>query len=1305
MNTIIDIYSKAGDVKFSTSINIGAKAKFTLMQEDYIILPFSSDTPIDFKLGDYVDLNEFFNGKFGGILAKRYEITENQKPTYNSDTGGYDYELKLDAYYWKWKNKIFKYTPEHAASEASWSLTAALDVQLGVFLRNLKALGYTYHGEDFTFSIDDTVENKAVAMTYDNMNLLDALFSMASEENWNCDCWISDNIIHFGRNEYGDSVEIRRGVEAESITRSDSDGTYATRIYAFGSTRNIPSNYRQVDEQAVVNGVVQKRLMLPADTPYIDAYEGMTQEEAIESVVVYDDIYPRRVGTLSDVHTRSEDVENDDGTKETVSYYRYVDTGLDFNEDYILEGEELKITFQSGKLNGLEFGVIFNPNPKDETRGEQLWEIVRNEDYGRMLPDDIMKPEDGDEYILSGFNIQLVSDQYIPAAEQELKERAQKDAERAKKDDGTYEVKLKSSWVMEDPILRTFEFGQKISLIDDTYFVNTRESRVLGWELNLDIPWDSPIYTIGESMPYSRITDIEDKLDALTYKGAVYTGSGGAGVYLIKLNDSTAPSESNAFSAKRSLEEFLSKKNDDHAKGKITFDSGAEFGEYSEGALGSGAAILIDEEGRSYQEVDYLTVRRKATYTTIDVQELKHIGGELILSPAAMTIKSVEETANGYKCYFETEDADGKKIYNEFVVGDQGRCQTFNLEKQGEQRAGNRYWWRLVVETGDDFVVFSKSDADENSDAPIAGDKVAQLGNRTDTERQNAQIYSAYGQDAPSRKMYQGIDSYSLVDKAIKEEYYDVSTGRYKEVTYGDAYFGDREGNNYVKYDTAKGVDIKGKVQIEEGSTGASNLQDLGGYISENVKVGAENLLLNTGFTGSYETENLKEEDNLESDTKLYSKNLESWTGKATVVEDTESVSGYSVKLGYLSQDIDLINGEKYVISYKAKNGAVKISCGDFESSQATDGEYKVYSNTFTFSGEQKFYISGTASVCEIKLERGTIATDWCPSRLDKNPVADNFKKYWYLMDALKGTTEIDGGLILTSIIRLGQWQDGKLQKVNACISGIYNDDDDVAFSAGGDLDRAIYTTMLYKNNPTYIPTEEELKNIANCVITHGGRAILNDVILRGYVYALGGVFNGTIYAEGGEFGGYLKTSLKELSESDATFGSFQVKTSDTETQEIAGHRLASDLNIYITSRFGLNNIVLPNDEEYIGSHVFICNANYPPFHDVVGLSSTTFIWSGMYSFGFNGGYQNATEDTNGVYMKPLLGGILEFIGVPTDDNGERKTQWVCLSDQTPNSEKEENGYSGEVNFGKYDNLTSLYGTFKNGVLVKVEYK
>lgn len=730
---MIEIKDISGKTRLSIPINKGAKGKFTLMKEDYIILPFSVAKPVQFKLGDYVDLSGVLDESLGGKLAEIYEITDLQKPTYNTSTGGYDYNLQMNAYYWKWKNKIFKYTPEHAGNEASWSLTAALDVQLGVFLRNLKALGYTYRGTDFIFSIDDTVENKAVAMTYDNMNLLDALFSMAGEDKWNCDCWITDNVIHFGRNEFGDAVKIERGVEASSITRSESQGTYATRIYAFGSTKNIPTNYRPTDEQAVINGVVQKRLMLPADTPYIDAYEGMSQEEAIEDVVVFDDVYPRRVGTLSDVHTRTEEVENEDGTKETITYYRYKDAGLEFKEEYILEGEELKIQFQSGKLNGMEFGVIFNPKPKDESRGDQLWEIVRNEDYGRPLPDDMMYPANDDEYILSGFDIQLVSDQYIPEAEQELKGKAQKYADKVKKDDGTYPTTLRSSWVKEDLISRTFEFGQRINLVDDTYFENGRISRVLGWEMNLDIPWDSPVYTIGESMPYSRIGEIEDKVDSLTYKGQTYNGNG-SGVYVIRVNDSTTPSDSNVFSALKSLKTLLRKDQSDGTNFLL------KFGEFIDSIIaGKGAGIYPDGRGQFEKlEVRSAMIVKELIYNRWFAQE-----GNVTYSEAG-TIERIEQLEDGtYDLYLRRRWDNDITAFKEQDV-DYGSVN--NLNSAGEYYDS---WFRVLsvmqAENKINVVLYPDEEVPGGKNYPPAsGMVITRRGNAVDEERQGFWYLSSY---------------------------------------------------------------------------------------------------------------------------------------------------------------------------------------------------------------------------------------------------------------------------------------------------------------------------------------------------------------------------------------------------------------------------------------------------------------------------------------------------------------------------------------------------------------------------------
>lgn len=770
---MVDIKDIFGKTRFSTPINAGAKGRFTLMKEDYIILPFSVPDPVYFKLGDYVDLSGVLDESLGGLLSKVYEIVDLQKPAFNASTGGYDYELRMDAYYWKWKNKIFKYTPEHAGHEASWSLTAPLDVQLGVFLRNLKALGYTYKGKEFEFSIDSTVENKAVAMRYDNINLLDALFSMADKEKWDCDCWITDNIIHFGRNEYGDSVRIELGVEASAMTRSDSKGTYATRIYAFGSTRNIPANYRPVDEQTVVNGVVQRRLMLPADTPYIDVYPDMSEEEAIEDIVVFENVYPRRTGTLSDVHTRTEEVKDENGTKETVTYYRYKDTGLEFKEEYLIEGQELRIRFQSGKLNGMEFGVIFNPDPKDDMRGAQLWEIVRNEDYGRMLPDDTLCPENGDEYVLSGFNIQLVSDRYTPEAEQELKGKAQEYADRRKRDDGTYNTTLDSEWVYNDRLRRFYEFGQKVFLVNRAFFENGRDSRILGWEFNLDKPWDSPAYIIGESMPYSRIGDMEDKIDSLTYKGQTYTG-GGNGVYIIRTNDTTAPSDSNVFSARRSLVSFLRKDKSDKTEYLLKLLAGGEFGEFVDSMIaGKGAGIFPD--GRA--QVERLEVRGSLSVLDLIINQIQGMESDYSFTEIGK-IESVEDLGeNTYRLKIEKRtDFDFMKFQENDVC--------FSIINTLLTGGSDYYtsWMRILTtnsaENSITVVLYPDSEVPGGTNyPPLAGYNVTRRGNSTLPEEGgfNGRAQSWMISSREGRIMF-----LSNVYKPILEDYnYSISIGRF----------------------------------------------------------------------------------------------------------------------------------------------------------------------------------------------------------------------------------------------------------------------------------------------------------------------------------------------------------------------------------------------------------------------------------------------------------------------------------------------------------------------------------------------
>lgn len=730
----IDIKDISGAILLTTLINEGCKRKFTLMKEDYIMLKFSLENPIYFKLGSYVECN------FG-----LFEVCDLQKPAFNTNTAGYDYELRLDAYYWKWKNKIFKYTPETTGQEASWNLTAPLDVQAGIVLRNLKALGYTYKGQDFVFSIDSTVENKSQLMSYDNINILDACFEMAKK--WDCECWVTENIIHFGRCESGDAVDFEIGKNVQEMSQSESRSTYATRIYAFGSTKNIPSDYRPVDETVVVNGVVQRRLMLPEGTPYIDAYPDMTTEEAVEQVVIFDEVYPRRTGIMSDVTTIevTDKVENEDGTttEEKWNAYRFRDTGVNFSEKYILPGQELRIRFTSGLLNGLEFAVKFNPEGKPEILEDggwnpeaQLWEIVRNEDYGRPLPGDVLFPRNGDEYVLSGWDSTKITELgLVGAAEQELKEKTEKYAAKSKIDPSTYGCTMMSNDAYrEDGVHNLYSIGQKVNLINKAYFENGRQSRVIGFEFNLDLAYDSPIYTVGETAAYSRIGELEEKVESLTLKGQTYTGGGGSGVYVIGSHDSTPATDHNVYSALRSLIMFMRKDTEERTGFLLSLLGGtvikkyAKFGDFITGVQGG----YIGEDARA--ELEALVLRSSLSVPELRFNRQTYFEGYNTISPGGgLKIKSF--VANNDGSYTVTPD-----LEDGVPLG----------QKPDDILLG--FWHDKSVTTGD-FIGFRKiqyritsADYDEKTFVMVPRPgyefvphnemRLGQTGNFTDKERQ-----------------------------------------------------------------------------------------------------------------------------------------------------------------------------------------------------------------------------------------------------------------------------------------------------------------------------------------------------------------------------------------------------------------------------------------------------------------------------------------------------------------------------------------------------------------------------------------
>lgn len=579
-----------------------------------------------------------------------------------------------------------------------------------------------------------------------------------------------------------------------------------------------------------------------------------------------------------------------------------------------------------------------------------------------------------------------------------------------------------------------------------------------------------------------------------------------------------------AISGSANIEElskyFLRKDKEDIANELITFLKGLLIGK-------NGSGITVLENGMSQAVVDYLYVKVKAVFDELEVKKKTYVGGEQVISHAGMKCNRVDELDDVYRCYFKEEE-DGIEIENQFTPGSLAIAQECNIKTGISHHVGNRYYWRLVTAVGENYIDLSKTVCDPNveNDVPVAGDDIVGLGHKTDITRQAAIILSSVNEVSPSIIMYQGINDFTLTGKDVISFDFDRSTGKARMKVYGDTYIGDKDRTTYMEYTQDKGVDIKGMFHIEQGSTGWKNMEGLPDEIQaaadlaqeakdaiDNAAVGSVNLLRNSGFTGDYETEDLSAATELSADTELFSKQLEYWTGVATVSADSDAGSGYSAAIGSLSQSVSLIKGESYVISYKAKGTSVSVSCGSFSVSQPLTSSYQRYTHKITFNGSGIFLISGTATVCDLQLERGTIATDWKPSILDNDKATAGFQSINYIASAIKdGSVDILGGLILANMIQLGNYKDGKLQKVTAGVSGIYNDDDDVAFWAGGKLEQAILTVMRFRNDPNYQPTDAEWANMANFVATHGG-----DVFLRGYIYALGGYFRGKVEIANGK--------------------------------------------------------------------------------------------------------------------------------------------------------------------------------------------
>lgn len=426
------------------------------------------------------------------------------------------------------------------------------------------------------------------------------------------------------------------------------------------------------------------------------------------------------------------------------------------------------------------------------------------------------------------YNIAMADTIYYEDAQNRLLEKAKEEIVRLLSDLNNYEVKSYSDVFLEDnPQL---QIGQSVTYKDGHGY--ELATRVLKLSTNIDYDFIQSI-TIGNQVIKGTITQLKEDVQTIIASGG---SSGNGGGYSV--------SQLRKLIAKYGSDNFISKQFDDIANGTITFQKIQKF---LQGLLignsnnENGGSWTPDAEGRSHLITDYLEVRMKAIFEELVINKTSTIGGKEIISPAggvvAHKVEEVTVTYNNvsqkaYRCYFLAEQ-DGDEVDNDFAVNDQVRSESFNVRKGTYHKAGNHFYWRLVIGRDEDpvelegkkyhYIDLSDTDCATASDVPAKGDVLNQCGNRTDVERQNCLIFSAVDTYSPSISLYHGINSYSFANREYVE--YGVNKQNNKAFfnVYGDMYVGDRptkengyEGSSYIRYDSStKQMSVKAKISAK----------------------------------------------------------------------------------------------------------------------------------------------------------------------------------------------------------------------------------------------------------------------------------------------------------------------------------------------------------------------------------------------------------------------------------------------------------------------------------------------------------
>lgn len=675
----------------------------------------------------------------------------------------------------------------------------------------------------------------------------DALKKIADEAG--TEWWIEGMTVNVCRCERGDEVTLGYGNGLLSIERDSADNVkFFTRLFPIGSSRNIDAEKYG-----------SSRLLLPSRATYVERNTELGIVELFEQTA-FQEIYPRRTGKVSSV--RKETKKGDDGKPFDIYYFTDGEMNFDPNE-YEIGGLVKRVTFQTGQLAGLgndEDGEhYFEVNYNSETREFELITIWPYDD-DTQVPGGVLEPKAEDTYIL--WNVRM-PDEYYPIAEEEYATAVEKYMDEHCLDKSVYKcstdyVALKKRGVV--PCM-----GQRVRLESDRFFASGyRESRITVVDQKLERPTeaDIEISDVLSQTTQSRMADEIENVRSEVKANTVELPD------VIRSWDTTLPTDNNLFSARRSQQEFISKKRNDRAKKKITFEEGIGIGLEENGRIdgkgnadlltlvvrellrsanyggsgmtGNGWQIGIDEDLLSHLIVDKITVRRVMNVFELLINKVRSVGGQICVSAANGKIKMVQEQGDYWHITFEQE--------NTFVAHDLMRCQVFTGTSQ-------KAYWVEVAGIANGGILVEKSEFETAQ--PEEGDECVLMGNTETANRQNLVLISASEDGHPRVDVLDGVNAKNF-DHALRARLgnlNDIKDDRFPldNQPKGNGLYAD---NVYLRgtFLLSTGEDIKTKLEITEGKVQSAIDSVRNDFLSE------KGYLNNPTFTSGLEKWNSENE-------------------------------------------------------------------------------------------------------------------------------------------------------------------------------------------------------------------------------------------------------------------------------------------------------------------------------------------------------------------------------------------------------------------------------------------------------------